>query len=203
MCMLSLNVRAQVIHQVVKSGPSHPEDVVKHVRGIDIEEVLFKPARGAWFHVPLHIDNMGVPSEEVKQVSNVRVFQVVLLGLMVCKWIGCRINAMVLSPSFSSFFVCKLCFACLLRCCVHMHNGDGHVNACHYNGNDCGKFWCYPCSYTGCCLQRDAGPLPAWWRCADSRGICCCPRCRLSTPKSFQHWSGRPGCGRCRQKTQR
>ena len=118
MCILSLNERAQVVHQAIKSCPSHTEDVVKHVRGIDIEEVFIKPACGAWFHVSLGIRYMNVPSKEVKEVSGMWVLKFVLFRPMSCECVGGLANAMLFAPfSFFPFFLqVVLCFPRLMLC---------------------------------------------------------------------------------------
>ena len=40
---LALNERPEVMHKPVKGPPSHSQYVVKHVGGVDVEEILFEP----------------------------------------------------------------------------------------------------------------------------------------------------------------
>ena len=82
MCMLSLYKRSEVMYQPVKSSPSHSQYVIEHIRGVDIENIFFKPTCGSRFDVPFSIHNTFVLSNKVQNLLLVWVLQCILLGLM-------------------------------------------------------------------------------------------------------------------------
>ena len=66
MGMLSLYKWSKVIYQPIKNILPHSQDVVEHVKSIDVENILFKPTFGPRFNIPLCIQTTNVLSRGQK-----------------------------------------------------------------------------------------------------------------------------------------
>lgn len=145
MCVLALYERPEVVNQPIERPSPHPQDVVKHVRRVDVKQVFLKPASGSRLHIPSSIHNTNVPRNEVQKLLCMWVLERPVGRCAPCGQCGNRCIRVVYSRPLRFLSLCKLCSACFGCCYVHSDHEHANIYARHNDANDGGHGWCNTC----------------------------------------------------------
>ena len=131
MYMLSLYKQSEVMYQHAKNYPSHSQNIIEYIRGINFEKIFFKPICRFWFNILLGIHNTTVPSKKVKICF--------LYGCSNASFLdSCNSNVFYIEskPSFLTLLFYLFLFTCLRWCNVCIHHDYEYIDHCHHYGND-------------------------------------------------------------------